>query len=160
MAFDAFLKLDGIKGESTDATHKDEIEVLSFSWGVSQTATLGTPAGGRAGKATFQDLHFTSVAHKGSPNLFLSCATGEHLKEAVLTLRKAGGRGVEFLKIKLTDVLISSYLPNGAADGDTPSEEISLNFGKIEFAYTPQNADGAPGTAVSAGYDLIAGKAV
>jgi type VI secretion system secreted protein Hcp len=157
MAFDAFLKLDGIKGESTDDKHKDEIDVLSFSWGVSQSGGIASGGGG-AGKATFQDLHFTSVAHKGSPNLFLSCATGEHLKEATLTLRKAGRSGVEFLKIKLSDILISSYLPSGAADGDTPAEEVSLNFAKIEFEYTPQNADGSAAASVKTGYDVKANK--
>ncbi len=164
MAFDAFLKLDGIKGESTDDKHKDEIEVMSFSWGVSQPGGVasGGGGGGVAGKVSFQDLHFTSSVHKGSPILFLSCATGEHIKEATLTLRKAGARGsgVEFLKIKLNDILISSYLPSGAADGDTPAEEISLNFAKIEFEYTPQNADGSAAASVKAGYDVIANKKV
>jgi type VI secretion system secreted protein Hcp len=158
MAFDAFLKLDGIKGESQDDKHKDEIDVLSFSWGVSQSGTPATGAG--AGKASFQDLHFTSIVHKGSPSLFLSCCTGVHIKEAVLTLRKAGRSPLEYVKFKLTDVLISSYLPSGASDGDSPAEEVSLNFSRIDFEYSPQNADGSLGTPVTAGYDLKAARAV
>jgi type VI secretion system secreted protein Hcp len=154
MASDIFIKIGDIKGESTDDKHKDEIEVLSYSWGVSQSGTFASGSGGGAGKATFQDLHFTSVAHKGSPVLFLSCATGKHIDEATLTLRKAGRAPVEYLKIKLTDVLISSYLPGGASDGDTPAEEISLNFAKIDFEFTPQNADGSLGAAISTSYDL------
>src|SRR5258705_5385585 len=112
MAFDAFLKLDGIEGESTDAAHKGEIEVLSFSWGVNQTGSLVGGGGSGAGKASFQDLHFNTIVSKASPRLFKACATGEHIKKASLSMRKAGGRQQqEFLKIELEEVLVSSYQP-------------------------------------------------
>ena len=155
MAFDAFLKIDGIKGERTDERHPDEIEIFSFSWGVSNAGSFGSGGGGGgAGKASFQDLHFTSSVHKGSPALMLSCATGQHIKSALLTVRKAGEKAFEFLKIKLEDVLVSSYLPAGATD-DRPSEEVSLNFAKIEFDYQLQNADGSPGETFSASFDRV-----
>ena len=137
MAFDAFLKIDGIDGESNDKFHKGEIEISSFSWGVTQTGSIGSGGGGGAGKASFQDLHFASSISKASPLLAKNCATGEHIKEATLTVRKGGGdKGFEFMKIKLNDVLVSSYQNGGA--GDLPSDQFSLNFVKIDFLYTVQ----------------------
>ncbi len=141
MAFDAFLKMDGIVGESADKFHKDEIEISSFSWGVTNTGTGSVGGGGGAGKASFQDLHFTSSISKASPLLAKFCATGEHIKEGTLTVRKAGGdKGFEFMKIKLTEVLVSSYQNGGSAGGgpgnDLPTDQFSLNFAKIQFDYT------------------------
>src|SRR5438094_711398 len=114
---DYFLKIDGISGESTDDKHKGEIEVASFSWGVRQTTARATGGAG-AGKATFQDFQFTKVSDKASPALFQKCATGEHIKQAVLTARKAGETQQEFLKVTLSDLLVSSYQSGGTA---TPS---------------------------------------
>ena len=156
MAFDAFLKLDGIFGDSTDAQHKDEIVVSSFSWGVSQTTSSsgGGGGGGKTGKVSFQDMHITSRIHKASPDIFLRCVTGKHINEALLTLRKAGERGLEFVKIKLTDVLVSSYLSAGDTGDDAPAEEISLNFAQIKYEYFPQGPDGKPGTPSTASWNL------
>ena len=118
MAFDAFLKIEGIDGESTDKTHPGEIEIESFSWGVTQTGTGGTGGGGGTGKAVLQDFHFAALTSKASPNLMLACAIGRHFQRATLTCRKAGGSGqVEFLKIKLDDCLVSSYDIGGASCG-------------------------------------------
>src|SRR4051812_17680927 len=127
MAFDAFLKLDGIPGESLDKKHPGEIEILSFSWGVSNSGSFSSGGGGGAGKASFQDFHFVSSLQKSSPKLWLACATGEHIKQAVLTLRKAGGDGFEFYKVTLSDILVSSYNQGGSSQGgDTrPSEQFS-----------------------------------
>ena len=156
MAFDAFLKLDGIKGESQDSKHKDEIEIESFSWGVTQSGTLAFGGGAGAGKAQFQDFHFTTNVSKASPQLFVKCATGEHLKDGTLTLRKAGGdgRGVEFYKITLSDVLVSSYQNGGSAGGDVPTDQFSLNFTKIAYSFSTQNADGQIGETINGGFDL------
>ncbi|SPE33099.1 Protein hcp1 [Candidatus Sulfopaludibacter sp. SbA3] len=172
MAFDSFLKLDGIKGESADAKHKGEIDILSFSFGASQTGTHATGGGGGAGKVQIHDIQFTKKVDASSPLLFLNCASGAHIKEATLVVRKAGGQQLEFLKIKLTDVLISSVKPHGSGEqneewhsnlglgaaaghqagpaagaikswGDeVPFENLSLNFAKIEYSYQPQGADG------------------
>ena len=138
MAFDAFLKIDGIKGESTDKGHPDEIEIDSFSWGVSNTGSVSSGGGGGAGKAVNQDFSFSTGLSKASPNLMLACATGRHFPSATLTCRKAGGNQVEFLKIKLTDVLVSSYEIGGSPHGDAavPEDSFSLNFAKIDFLYT------------------------
>src|SRR6266487_1784839 len=137
--FDAFLKIDGIKGESADEKHKGEIDLMSFSWGVHQTGTSATGGGGGAGKAHFEDLTIVKKTDAASPLLFLNCANGAHIKEANLVVRKAGGTQLEYLKIKLTDVLVSGLSPTGHHDGDTvPLEQVSLNFAKVEFSYQPQ----------------------
>ena len=170
--FDAFLKLDGIDGESADSKHKGEIDVMSFSWGAAQTGVQATGGGGGAGKVHFMDFHITKKVDKSSPKLMLACADGEHLKSASFLVRKAGGEQLEYLKIKLTDVLVSSYksagseavligllLPaiQGAHKGgdEIPMEQVSLNFAKIEFSYQPQGADGKPqGGPIMAGWDV------
>ena len=113
MAYDAFLKLDGIRGESNDKAHKGEIEISSYSWGVANSGSFSHGGGGGEGKATFQDLHFGMTMSKASPKLMSACATGKHIPSAVLTCRKAGGTQTEFLKIKLADVLVSSYQNGG-----------------------------------------------
>jgi type VI secretion system secreted protein Hcp len=158
MAFDAFLKLDGIPGESQDKNHPNEIEIESYSWGLSNSGSLGSGGGGGAGKASFQDMSFTSLASAAGPLLAAACATGRHIANAVLTLRKSGGGGggLEFIKIKLEDVLVSSYSQGGAADGQAsrPSEDFSLNFAKITFDYYPQAAGGQAGTPVEFNFDL------
>jgi type VI secretion system secreted protein Hcp len=118
--FDAFLKLDGIKGESADAKHKGEIDISSFSWGLSQTGVSGTGGGGGAGKVKVHDISFTKKTDASSPLLFLNCANGAHIKEASFVVRKAGGAQLEYLKIKLTDVLVSSYKPHGMEYGGSP----------------------------------------
>jgi len=187
MAYDAFLKLDGIKGESMDAKHKGEIDIMSFSWGVAQTGTHGTGGGGGAGKVSVHDITITKKTDAASPLLFLNCANGSHIKEANLVVRKAGGTQLEYLKIKLTDVLVSSYEPwgqaeaTGAAAGaaagagiagglrkdkwqmadEIPMESVSLNFSKVEYSYQPQGADGkAQGGPILAGWDVKANQKV
>jgi len=142
MAVDMFLKLDGIKGESHDHKHKDEIQILSWSWGVSQTGTFGEGGGGGAGKANFHDVSFTKNVDSSSYNLLKHVATGKHIKEALLTVRKAGDKPLEYLKLKMTDCLISS-VTNSGHSGDIISESLSLNFAEFEYTYTPQKADGS-----------------
>jgi type VI secretion system secreted protein Hcp len=161
MASDIFAKIGDIKGESLDDKHKDEIDVMSFSWGLTQTGSISAGGGGGAGKAQFQDFHFTSNTSKASPKLFLACATGEHIKEATITVRKAGGRGQqEFLVIKMNDVLVSSYQTGGSSGGDVPTDQLSLNFAKIEYSVAPQKADGSLDAPITAGWDLKANKKV
>jgi type VI secretion system secreted protein Hcp len=129
-AFDAFLKIDGIDGESTDRRHPREIQVLSFSWGVSNSGAGHVGGGGGAGKVSVQDLHIMKEVDKATPKLMLACATGKHIAKAVLTLRKSGGdRSEAYLKITMEDVLISSYQVSGSGGGSTDS--VSFVFGKI-----------------------------
>ena len=116
MAFDAFLKLDGIKGESQDAKHKNEIDINSFRFGLKQAGVQGTGGGGGAGKVQVRDMQLVKSVDAASPLLLVACANGTHIKEATLTVRKAGGQQLEYLKIKLTDVLISGFEPYGAGE--------------------------------------------
>jgi type VI secretion system secreted protein Hcp len=155
---DYFLKIDGVEGESTDERHKGQIELLSWSFGASQTSSFAMGSRAAMGKVQMQDLHFTMAMSKASPVLFLKCATGEHIKEAILTARKAGAEQQEYLTIKLTDVMVTSYQTTG--NGDIPMEEVSLNFAKIEIEYKPQNPDGSLATPVRAGWDLKLNKKV
>ena len=153
MAVDYFLKLDGIPGESRDAKHKDEIDVLAFSWGVSQSGSSGPGGGGGAGKAVFEDLLVVARTSKASPKLMLACASGQHIKTAVLTCRKAGKGPLEFLKITLTDALVSSYEIDGS-DEELPLDQAALSFAKVEMAYTPQDPTGKAQPPVKAAWDL------
>jgi type VI secretion system secreted protein Hcp len=133
MAVDMFLKLDGIQGESLDDKHRGEIEILSFSWGVSQQGSFGSGGGG-AGKVSVHDISFTKRIDKSSPLLMKSCATGTHIKEGLITVRKAGDKPVEYLKIKLVDILISSIQMDGHSNG-TPGDAVALDFKKATFSY-------------------------
>jgi type VI secretion system secreted protein Hcp len=152
LAVDYFLKIDGIPGESKDAKHKDEIDVLAFSWGVSHTRSA-SGGGGGAGKAVFEDLLVVARTSKASPKLWLACASGQHIKSAVLTCRKPGKAPFEFLTITLTDVTISSYEIDGS-DEELPLDQVALSFAKIETAYTPQDASGKAQPPVKAAWDL------
>ena len=123
MAMSIFARIGTIKGESQDAKHKDEIDVLSWSWGVSQSGIAGHGGGGGAGKASFHDFTFTHHVDKASPLVMKACATGQHISDATITVRKAGETPVEYLKIKLTDILISGVQTagHGSQHGDQQS---------------------------------------
>jgi type VI secretion system secreted protein Hcp len=140
---DYFLKFDGIKGESADAKHKDEIDIESWSWGETHALGPGGSGGGGAGKVQMQDFHFVMALNKASVNLMKSCATGQHIKEATLSARKAGKEQVDYLTIKFNDVLISSYQSGGSEGEATPIDQVSFNFAKIDVMYKPQKADGS-----------------
>ncbi len=180
--FDYFLRIPEIPGESTDDKHKGEIDIESFSWGLSHSGSAAHGGGGLgAGKATFQDFHFTAPLSKASPLLFLACASGTHMKEAVLTARKAGDKQQDFYRVTLTECLVSSFeqgaggaappepeLPPGPAQpsaavssgGDRPIDQFSLNFVQIKLEYRPQNPDGSLGGAISAGWDVKKGSKI
>lgn len=159
MAVDYFLRIDGIEGESADKAHPKEIELLSFSWGVTQ-ADAGPRAGrGGAGKASFQDFAFVARVSKASPKLFLACASGQHVKSALLTCRRSGGAPLEFLKITLSDVLVSSYQVGGSTR-EEPLDQVSLRSARIELEYVPASSSGKAEPAVKAGWDLKANKKI
>jgi type VI secretion system secreted protein Hcp len=152
MASDIFGKLGDIKGESLDAKHKDEIEILSYSWGVSNAGSMAHGSGGGEGKATFHDLSFVHKIDKASPVLLQACATGTHIKEATITHRKAGKEQHEYLIVKLNDVIITGVTHGGSGDGH--SENVSLSFAKVDFSYKAQKADGSLDAPVAFKYDL------
>lgn len=155
MAFDAFVKLDGIEGESTDSKHSSWIEITSCDMEIHQTiSTTASSAGGAGAERTdFSDLSFTKLLDKSSPMLAVACAQGTHFNTVTIELCRAGTEKIKFLEIKLTNSFISSIALS--AGGDFPSETVTLNYGKIEWKYTQQNRRG--GTAagnVAAGWDL------
>ena len=153
-AVDYFLKLNGIPGESTDSKHKNEIDLESWSWGESNSGKHAYGGGGGAGKVSMQDFNFTMKVNKASPKLFLACATGQAIPDALLTCRKVGKQQQEYLKIKFTDLLVSSHQIGGSAGEVVPVDQISLNFSKIEVSYAPQKADGTLDSPVVHNYDL------
>ena len=154
-AVDSFLLLDGITGESTDKTHKDWIEISSFSFGVSHPTTIGSGARG-TGKASFSDLSITKTVDKSSPALFFDAASGKHIKDGLLDVVKvSGGSEMSLLQYKLTDVMISSYSIGGSSGGELPQESLSLNFTKIEFKEFPQNPTGSPGIPITVEWNLL-----
>ncbi|AEB56053.1 hemolysin co-regulated type VI secretion system effector [Ectopseudomonas mendocina] len=143
MAVDIFIKIGDIKGESQDKTHKDEIEVLNWSWGMSQSGNMHTGTGGGAGKVSIQDLSLTKYVDKATPNLMMHCSSGKHVPKVTLTVRKAGGDSqVEYLIINLEEVLISSLSTGGSGNDDRLIENVTLNFAKVTVDYQPQKADG------------------
>lgn len=156
-----FLKLDGIPGESLDAAHKDEIDVEAYSFGVSQSSSSSSAGGGaRAGKAAFQDFHFVTKISKASPKLMVACASGTHIKEATLSgTRGAAKAKSDFVVYKMRDVLITSVQQAGGQD-ELPTEQLSLNYSKIEVNYFPQSAAGKVEPPVTAAFDLKANKKV
>jgi type VI secretion system secreted protein Hcp len=154
MAVDMFIKIGDIKGESTDSKHKGEIDVLSWSWGASQSGSAGIGGGGGAGKVQLQDLTITKYIDKATPTLFKMCCDGTHIeKDTILTVRKAGGTALEYLKITLQKTMVSSITTGGSGGQDRLTENITLNFAKIKIDYTPQNEKGAGEAAVTQGWD-------
>jgi len=156
MAADYFLKIDGIPGESSDKKHKDEIELTQWSWSQTNHGSHAGGGGGGAGKVQMQDFSFTMHINKASPKLFLACATGQHIKSAMLVCRKAGKEGQEYLKIKFEELLISSYATGGSGGemGAVPADNIQFNFAKMEYSYAPQKADGSLDSPVVHKYSL------
>ncbi|MGB9106870.1 MAG: type VI secretion system tube protein Hcp [Terriglobales bacterium] len=159
-AVDYFLKIDGIQGESQDDKHRNEISLDSWSFGESNAGTFSVGGGGGAGKVQMQDFHFVKRVDKAGPKLFLACANGEHISNALLTCRKAGKDQQEYLKVTFKDVLVSSYRTSGSGGSDlVPMEEISLNFAAIKFEYKEQKPDGSLGGSTVAEFNLKTMKA-
>jgi len=155
MAVDYFLKIEGIEGESHDAKHPDEIQLESWSWNESQGGSFAYGGGGGAGKVSMSDFSFMMKENKASPKLFLACANGEHIPQAILVGRKAGKEQQDFMKVTFSDLIISNYQTGGAGGGDDiPMESLSFNFGKVEMEYREQLPNGQLAGPVRAAYDL------
>ena len=153
MASDIFIKIGDIKGESQDKGHKGEVEVMSWSFGMSQSGSMAMGGGGSAGKVSFQNLQFTHSVDTASPNLMQHCASGKHVDLVTLTARKAGEEQHEFIVIKLTDVIITSVQLSGSDGSGAPTESVSLDFSKIQYDYKAQKADGKLDAPIKFGWD-------
>jgi type VI secretion system secreted protein Hcp len=154
MAIDSFLKLGTLKGESVVKGFEDQMQILSWGWGMTQTGTTHAASGGGAGKVEVHDLQVVKIIDAASPNLALSCAKGTHYDSAVLTMRKAGGTALEYVTLTLTDVIVSSYSV-AESGGDQLQDTVALNFAKFKYSYQPQDNKGAKkGGAIDATYDI------
>lgn len=164
MAFDAFLKIDGIPGECTDDKHKDWIEVLSFAHGMEQpaSATASSVGGATAERVNHGTFDIVHLLDKSSPKLYEACCTGKHIREVVIELCRAGGDKVKYMEVKLEQVLVSRVQSGGAAnDQGFPQESVSFSYGKIRWTYAQQKRDdGAAAGNVGAGWDLTANKVI
>ncbi|MGH7994764.1 MAG: Hcp family type VI secretion system effector [Opitutaceae bacterium] len=159
MAADYFLNIDGIQGDSTDSKYQNQIELDSWSWNESQQGGQSTGAGLSSGKVAMSDFSFAAKSSKASPNLFLNCASGAHIKTAQLTCRKAGGKQQEYLKLNFTDILISSYNINSTAAGDAlPVDSVTIKFSSLKFEFSSQKADGSLASPTITGWSSVQNK--
>lgn len=155
MAVDMFIKFTPeLKGESRDKTHAGEIDVLAWSWGVSNSGSAHVGGGAGAGKANVQDLSFTKYIDKSSPSLQLACCKGTHYGSALLTVRKAGGKPLEYLKITMTEVMVTAVSTGGSGGEDRLTENVTLNFAKVQVDYVEQKPDGTEGDKPTMQYNI------
>jgi type VI secretion system secreted protein Hcp len=158
MAHDMFIKIDDIKGESLDAKHADEIDILEFTWGMTQTGTAQKGSGGGAGKVQVNDLKIKKFVDRSSPILLKQCCSGKHMKSAVLVIRKAGGTPLEYVTITLEDLIIAAVDHGGSGSDDMLTETVTLNFARVKFEYVPQKKDGSGDASIPMGWDVAANK--
>jgi type VI secretion system secreted protein Hcp len=151
---DMFLDIKGVKGESRDKVHKEKMDILAWSWGASNSGTAHVGGGAGAGKVNVQDISVTKYVDKASPSLLLYCCNGKHIDDATLIVRKAGENPLEYIIIKMTEVMITSVSTGGSGGEDRLTENISLNFAKVEFKYTPQDAAGKAGDPIPVGWNI------
>ncbi|MCP4408408.1 MAG: type VI secretion system tube protein Hcp [Gammaproteobacteria bacterium] len=154
MAIDQFIKIGDLEGESKDSSHAGEVEVLAWSWGMSQSGTMHSGTGGGAGKVSVQDMSITKYVDKSSPNLYKACCNGKQFEEATLTVRKAGEQPLEYVIIKMSPVIITNISTGGSSGDDLITENVTLNFAQVGISYTPQKSDGSGDAAVEACWNI------
>lgn len=156
MAVDMFINMGAIKGESRDKTQgaAGDIDVLAWSWGMSQSGTTHMGGGGGSGKASFQDLSFTKYVDSATNALMNALAKGTHLEKVVLMVRKAGEGQKKYILITMEEVLVTSISTGGSGGEDRLTENVTLNFGKVAFAYTPQDVKGTVAGDKTFTYDI------
>ncbi len=155
-AVDMFLDLGaGIPGESTDKVHKNQVDVLAWGWGMSNSGTAHSGGGGGVGKVNIQDLSLTKYVDKASPKLMLNCANGAHLAKVTLFVRRVGANPIEYIKITMTEVLVTSVSTGGSGGEDRLTENVTLNFAKVQFDYIPTKPDGSADAAITFTWDIV-----
>jgi type VI secretion system secreted protein Hcp len=143
MAVDMFIKIGSLEGESQDKTHKGEIDVLAWSWGLSNSGSAHVGGGAGAGKVNVQDLSFTKYIDKSSTSLQLACCKGTHYDTATLVVRKAGDKPLEYLKVTMSEVMVTSISTGGSGGEDRLTENVTLNFASVKVEYMEQQKDGS-----------------
>ncbi|MBS4051054.1 Hcp family type VI secretion system effector [Methylomonas rivi] len=160
MAVDMFLKIKDVKGEAQDDKHKDTIDVLAWSWGMSNSGSTHMGGGSGSGKVNVQDISVTKYIDKSSPDLMKACCNGKHFETADLIVRKAGEKPVEYLTITMTDLIVTSVSTGGSGGEDRLTENVTLNFGAVKVKYIEQTAKGGEGAKPDMGWDIAANKAL
>jgi type VI secretion system secreted protein Hcp len=163
MAIDAYLKIDGIPGESLDAEFKDWIELEDFNVGASQSASAVAISlrGAASGRASLSDFHIRKLVDRATPKLHEACCSGKHFAKMVICVNRAGDERVKYLEITLEDVIVSSVNldGNGATTDGFPTQSITLNYARITMIYTQQSrANGQGGGRVLGGWDAATNK--
>jgi len=143
MAIQMVLEIKNVDGESKLAGHEDKIDIVSWSWGLSQDGSMHTGGGGGAGTVSVRDLSVTKYVDKATPNLHLACCDGTHFSEATLFMRKMGKDPLDYLKIKMDPVMVTGIESGGSDGEDSLMENVTFNFSKVELTYTPQKEDGS-----------------
>jgi type VI secretion system secreted protein Hcp len=160
MAHDIFLNLTGIQGESLDARHPHEIEVIEWDWSVELTSMMHGGSGAQAGKCTVRDLIFEHYVDRASVSLMKHCLVGKPIDKAVLVMRKAGGVPLEYLRLTMSNVLITNIKWIGNINMSASREHVSVSFAQIEQEYVQQNARGGAGGTIRAGFDIKSNKEI
>lgn len=156
MAVDMFLKIPGLDGESTDHKHAGAIDILAWSWGMSQSGSFHTGGGGGAGKVNIQDISITKYVDKSSKGFLEKCTKGTHFAEANIVVRKAGDKPLEYIKIKMEKIMVTSVSTGGSGGEEKLTENVTLNFAKVSYTYTPQKPDGSGGGEMEYSFDIAA----
>lgn len=159
MAVDMFIKIGDIKGEATDSKHGKEIDVLAWSWGMSQSGTTHMGGGGGSGKVNVQDLSVTKYVDASTNALMKACCDGTHYPEAKLTVRKAGKEPLEYIKLTMKEVIVTAVSTGGSGGEDRLTENVTLNFAEFKLEYTPQKADGTGDSAKEVAWNIAENKA-
>jgi len=154
MAVDMFLKLEGIKGEAQDGKYSDEIDILAWSWGMSQSGTTHMGSGSGAGKVSVQDISITKYIDKSSATLIQHVCTGKHIPKGQLIVRKAGDKPLDYVTIDITDIIVTSVSTGGSGGEDRLTENVTLNFREFKHKYTVQTKEGGAGASVDFGFDI------
>ena len=155
MAFDAFARIDGIEGESTDEIYQGWIELLNYSVAVNQrvSSTASSAGGAGAERANFQDLSFEKALDKSTPKLALACASGTHINNIIIEVCRAGSDKIKFMEYKLTNCIISRVATESG--GAFPFDKVSINYGKIQWSYIVQKrSGGGQAEHIASGWDL------
>jgi type VI secretion system secreted protein Hcp len=154
MAVDMFIKVGDIEGESADKKHEKEIDVLAWSWGMSQSGTTHEGGGGGSGRVNVQDLSFTKYVDASTHALMKACCDGSHYGEAKLTVRKAGTTALEYIKITMKEVIVTAVSTGGSGGEDRLTENVTLNFAEFKLEYTPQKPDGSGDSAKEVAWNI------